>query len=238
MNDKILRELRALKVYSFVLTMALVAVIVMSFKQEGQKHVFTEIDVERINIVEKDGTLKMVISNQKRQHPGMMDGKLLPAREREAGMIFFNTEGDECGGLVYDGSKNEGGMAVSFDQYKNDQVMQLAYNESLRSGERQRSYGMKLWDRSEAFPLSRQITFFDSLKALNDTAVYRREVERLVDSGLIGQRRLFMGKNEDKEVGLFINDEKGRPRIKIYVNGTGEPVIEFLDEEGRKVAVK
>lgn len=37
MNDKILRELRALKVYSFVLTMALVAVIVMSFKQEGQK---------------------------------------------------------------------------------------------------------------------------------------------------------------------------------------------------------
>lgn len=94
-NDKILRELRALKVYSFILTIALIAVIVMSFTGASQKQAFTEIDVERINVVERDGTLKMVISNQKRQHPGMMDGKMFPEREREAGMIFFNTEGDE-----------------------------------------------------------------------------------------------------------------------------------------------
>src|SRR5688500_19275183 len=95
MNDKSLHELRALKVYSFILTIALIAVILMSFTGGMQKQVFTEIDVERINVIEKDGTLKMVISNQKRQHPGMMDGKMLPERQREAGMIFFNTEGDE-----------------------------------------------------------------------------------------------------------------------------------------------
>ncbi len=238
MNDKIYRELRALKVYSFILTAALIALLVMSFKKEEQKQAFTEIDVERINIIEKDGTLKMVISNQKRQHPGMMDGKMLPERQREVGMIFFNTEGDECGGLVYDGNKGGGGMALSFDQYKNDQVMQLNYVESVRSGQRQKSYGLKLWDRSEAFPLSRQITFFDSLKQLNDTLIYKREVQNLIDKGLIGKERLFMGKNKEQNVGLFINDEKGRPRIKIYVNNLGSPVIEFLDANGKKIPIR
>lgn len=238
MNDKILRELRALKVYSFTLTIALVAVIVMSFTGGARKQIFTEIDVERINVVEKDGTLKMVISNQNRQHPGMIDGKMLPERQREAGMIFFNTEGDECGGLVYDGNKNGGGMALSFDQYKNDQVMQLNYDESLRSGERLKSYGLKLWDRSEGFPLSRQITFFDSLKELNDTLIYKREVQKLIDKGLIGQQRLFMGKNKEQNVGLFIHDEKGRQRIRIYVNDSGSPVIEFLDAQGKKIPIR
>jgi hypothetical protein len=169
MNDQIYRELRALKVYSFVLTMVLIALLVMSFKREEQKQAFTEIDVERINVIEQDGTVKMVISNQKRQHPGMMDGKMLPERAREAGMIIFNTEGDECGGLVYDGNKHGAGMALSFDQYKNDQVMQLNYGEELSAGKRMKTYGLKLWDRSEAFPLSRAMTFFDSLKKMNDT---------------------------------------------------------------------
>lgn len=129
-------------------------------------------------------------------------------------------------------------MALSFDQYKNDQVMQLNYDESVRSGERQRSYGLKLWDRSDAFTLSRQITFIDSLRALNDTLVYKRQIQNLIDKGLIGQQRLFMGKNKEQNVGLFINDEKGRPRIKMYVDHSGTPVIEFLDARGKKLPVK
>ena len=238
MNDKIYRELRALKVYSFILTAALIALLVMSFKKEERKQTFTEIDVERINIIEKDGTLKMVISNQKRQHPGMMDGKMLPERVREAGMIFFNTEGDECGGLVYDGTKNEAGMALSVDQYKSDQVMQLNYSEDVHSGKRLKTYGLKLWDRSEAFPLTRQITFFDSLKKLSDTLVYKTEIQKLADKGLLGRQRLFIGKSKEQDVGLFINDEKGKPRIKIYVNNQGSPVIEFLDPNGKKIPIK
>lgn len=55
---------------------------------------FEEIDVERINVVEKDGKVKMVISNAARQHPGAVDGKLIPREQgRAAGMIFFNERG-------------------------------------------------------------------------------------------------------------------------------------------------
>ena len=63
-------------------------------------------------------------------------------------------------------------------------------------------------------------------------------VQRLIDTGLIGQQRLFMGKNKEQNVGLFINDEKGRPRIKMYVNNAGSPVIEFFDPNGKKIPIK
>jgi hypothetical protein len=61
---------------------------------------FDEINVKRINIIENDGTIRMVLSNKERQHPGRIDGKDIDEREREAGLLFFNDEGDECGGCV------------------------------------------------------------------------------------------------------------------------------------------
>ena len=55
--------------------------------------------------MEKDGKLKMVISNAQRQHPGSVDGKIIPREEgRPAGMIFFNERGDEVGGLIFSGT--------------------------------------------------------------------------------------------------------------------------------------
>src|SRR6478609_9315429 len=103
MEKELLKQLRILKLYSGVLTLVVLAGIFFSFTYAARNNKFKEIDVERINIVEKTGKLRMVISNGERQHPGIVDGKTLPKRYREPGMIFFNTDGDECGGLIYDG---------------------------------------------------------------------------------------------------------------------------------------
>jgi hypothetical protein len=48
--------------------------------------------------------------------------------------------------------------------------------------------------------------------------------------------RLFIGKSKEENVGLFINDEQGRPRIKIYVDKHGNPLIEFLDTKRKENA--
>ncbi len=61
----------------------------LAFKNQYSNERFKEIDVERINIIEKDGTLKMVISNKERQHPGMVNHKNMKQRERDAGLIFL-----------------------------------------------------------------------------------------------------------------------------------------------------
>src|SRR5574344_701894 len=100
MNDKIKKEVRFLKVYSGFLTVALIGIIIYMTSPSTEKR-FKEISVERINIVESNGDLKLVISNSKRKHQGIVNGMPLPKRDIQAGLIFFNSVGDECGGLVY-----------------------------------------------------------------------------------------------------------------------------------------
>lgn len=238
--EKLMKEVRFLKIYSLGLTGVLLLFILMSFtKEKTRKERFEEIDVERINVIEKDGQLKLVISNKAKQHPGMVDNKTVAPREREAGLIFFNSNGDECGGFTYDGTKKEGaGMVVSFDQFENDQVMQLQYIEGVEKDVRQRAYGLKLWDRSEKMPLKRIISVVDSLDALNNKEAKQAELNRLRAANLLGAERLFVGKTKKEEVGVFIRDDKGNPRIKLYVDKNNQTKMEFLDEKGNPVPVK
>jgi len=44
--------------------------------------------------------------------------------------------------------------------------------------------------------------------------------------------RLFLGKDFNKDVGLFIKDSEGNVRIKIYVNQDNTPVIALYDKYG------
>ena len=103
-----------LKVYSITLTAILAYLLLSSLKSENSNQKFNEITVERINIIEPDGKLKMVLSNKASQHPGMMDGKSFPSRERPPGIVFFNEEQDEIGLFGYHGNKQQGGNNVFF----------------------------------------------------------------------------------------------------------------------------
>jgi hypothetical protein len=50
-----------------VISNTLLGVLTVSaFRQPGQQRRFTEVDVERINIVEPDGKLRMVLSSRPR----------------------------------------------------------------------------------------------------------------------------------------------------------------------------
>src|SRR5215470_7277549 len=131
--SKLEKEVRFLKVYAVVMTLLFGVLAFSAFSQANQKNRFTEIDVERINIIEKDGKLKMVISNSERQHPGVIDGKML-SRKRPPGMLFFNEKGDECGGLSFDGEQRDGkanaGALMAFDRFNQDQTVAIQYGEN------------------------------------------------------------------------------------------------------------
>ncbi|QXV66786.1 hypothetical protein INP83_06785 [Mucilaginibacter sp. 21P] len=229
--EELARQVRILKRYGIGVTILLIVLIgVCFFKGNSQSK---ELTAERINIVEADGTLRMVISNRARQHPGRMDNKDLPKRDRPAGLLFFNDEGDECGGLGYNGDKKEAAMFMTMDQYKNDQIMTLSYDQENRPGKPLRSYGFTLNDRDE-LPLSGQISYFDSLKKLKDTSAYARGLKRYKDEGHLAQR-MFLGKNKNGEVGLFLTDSKGRPRLRLFIDQKNEPLIQSLDEKGNVI---
>ena len=128
---------KVLVVYSTVLTTLLAAFsLAGSTAARGQDkgRQFDEIDVHRINVREADGTLRMVISNHARLPGVIVRGKEHPPVDRPyAGMLFYNDEGTENGGLVFGGHRNANGEVVdssvnlSFDRYgASSQFVQLA----------------------------------------------------------------------------------------------------------------
>lgn len=118
---------------ALVSTVALCLVLIGAKKP--QTFDFDELRIHRIDIVEPDGTLRMVISNKDKLPPVIIKGKEHPEMGEprpQAGMIFYNDEGSENGGLVFGGRKNEKGEVVdsggslSFDKYGAGQIIQLA----------------------------------------------------------------------------------------------------------------
>jgi hypothetical protein len=119
--------------YSTLLTTALAA-YTFAGGSAARVQQFDEIDVHRINVREDDGTLRMVISNHARLPGNIVKGKESPPVDRPyAGMLFYNDEGTENGGLVFGGHRNangqvvDAGVSLSFDRYgASSQFVQLA----------------------------------------------------------------------------------------------------------------
>ena len=230
--NKTQKTLTFLQIYAGLLTVALAVVMYYVFFPSPTKHLKT-LTVERINVVEKNGDLKLVISNSKRQHPGAVNGKKFPKRKRPAGLIFFNSQGDECGGLIYDGNDNNAGMVLSVDKYRDDQVMQLRYVENTKK--HLRTYGLQFWDFPKEDSFEPRNKAMEALKKLKDPKARSEAFAKIKASRLLPENRMFVGKKMNKDVGLFINDSDGHPRIKIYIDKDNQPRIELLDEKGKTV---
>ncbi len=224
------RRVNILSIYAFLSSVAIIYLLYISVGKSGNSQTINELTVKRINVVSEDDKLRMVISNETRQHNGVVDGIELPPREREQGIIFFNSEGDECGGLVYDGNQEVSGMVFSVDQFKNDQIMQLQYTENTKV--KSRKYGLQLWDYPKENSFSELYQRNQELQKLDGKEAREKAFEQIKADSLLAQDRMFVGKTFDNEVGIFIRDQNGNRRIKIYVDKAGNPRIESLDEKG------
>ena len=118
-----------LAIYAGVLTLVFLGGVV--YGNEKRAATADEITVQRINIVEPDGTPRLVISNHARLPGVLVHGKEKPLDRPQAGLIFLNDEGSEIGGLIFGGRKDKDGKvrdsggSLSFDRYEANQVVQL-----------------------------------------------------------------------------------------------------------------
>jgi len=108
---KIQKEIVWLKWYAGILTSLIIMAGLLAFTNPSITH-FKEISAERINILENNGQLRMVISNKSRSPENLAYGKPftppIPGGNRP-GLIFYNDEGTENGGLVFMGQKDSSG---------------------------------------------------------------------------------------------------------------------------------
>jgi hypothetical protein len=241
---RIEKELRLLKLYAVGMT-ALVAVLVLSaFMQsgqapqatQGQKAKFTEIDVERINVLEPNGNYRMVISNRARSIGPIFKGKPFgyPGGTRP-GIIFFNDENTENGGLTFSGRRDADGTFrssghLSFDQYEQDQVVYLQYSDN--NGRRR--MGLTVADRADV-SIYDVVQQRDSVMRMTDTVARRAALQRVMGPRN-GQPMLaprgFFGRDFEKNAVLNLADREGKTRLRLIVDSLGVANIEFLDPSG------
>ena len=226
------RQLRVLRAYALLNTLVMVVLATAAFRQSTPQK-FDELNAQRINIVDADGTLRMVISNKDRMHPGVIDGKTIDRPRPVAGMLFFNDEGDEVGGLTFTGrlmadGTRQANAGLMFDQLKQDQTIGFSYSE----GGGRRSAGFQVWDRSDS-PISALIEKLNAANKIADRAARDAELAKIRAAAPPGPRRLFVGKNADKAALVSLADADGKPRLTLTVDAAGNPRIEFLDAAGK-----
>lgn len=235
MRRSIRAELRWLRAYALISSLVLVVLGTAAFRQSTTVGKFDEITVGRMNVVDADGTLRLVISNKDRMHPGMMDGKTIDRPRPVAGLLFFNEEGDEVGGLTFTGREvNGAGRAnagIMFDQFKQDQTIGISYSEN---GGR-RTAGLQIWDRADT-RLSELIDKLNAANKIADRVEREKAVAAIRAAAPPAPRRLFAGKLPDRSATVALSDGAGKPRLTLTVDADGNPRIEFLDEQGKVVS--
>lgn len=235
METKLRRDVRFLKAYSIVITLLLGVIAFSAISQANQKQRFGEIDVERINIVEKNGALKLVISNKEQFPDPIIDGKSYPLRQggKTAGMLFYNDKGDECGGLSFSGQEKDGtrraGAGLLFDQFNQDQTIGITYSEN----DGRRAAGLNVWDRPDT-PIGQMIERLQTIQKMPDGPEKTQALQKFRETSGVAQR-VFVGKTREKAAVLALSDPHGRPRLQLMVDAQGAPKLEFLDEKGAVV---
>ncbi len=231
--EQLRRDVRFLKLYALCTTAFCAVLLLSGFVRQAERQEFAEIDVERINIVEADGTLRMVISNQERQHPGIVNGKVIERTQpRPPGMIFFNQLGDEMGGLVF-GANGENGHfgSITWDKVRNDQTIGFRHLEGDNGAY---STALEMWQQPN-IPSDVMMARYDSADALPDPEAREAAIDAMRERGELTTRRLFFGKGRNDAMILDMRDVQGRSRIRMSVAPDGEPVLEFLDADGEVV---
>ena len=239
MDSQLRRDVRLLKLYALLSTAAFGVLALAAFTHRRPPTKFDEIDVERINVREPDGKLRMVISNRARSTGPIAYGKPFgyPGGSRP-GIIFFNDEGTENGGLTFSGLRKPDGSYtssghLSFDQYNEDQVVYLQYlddNGQMRKG-------LTVADRADV-PILQVVALSDSIKAMPDgpakQAAMRRLMEPRPGEPLFAQR-LYVGRDPAKASIVLLSDRQGHPRLRLMVDSLGAASIAFMDTTGKVV---
>lgn len=238
------KELIFLRTFAATAAVSTSLLLFSSFQSSGNQK-FETIDVQRINVVEADGTVKLIITNAGLFPNGAEKINGRPTnvtRKKRAGMLFYNEDGIECGGLIYDGEKKENGhsagLSLTFDQYDGDQVMQLLTTDSQRGDERFVSSSLVFNDRPRKESQEKTAEIMMELAGLrkSDPETFKQKYAAYQAQELIGGApRIMLGKSRSQNNGLFLFDEQGIPRAMFYLDKDNNPKLEAYDAEGNVI---
>lgn len=236
---KVQRDIKYLKYYSGIVTILLLAVCIFAITGKNTNGHFKEITVERINVTEPNGQPRLVISNKERSPEVLMYGKgykpPIPGHNRP-GIIFYNDEGTENGGLIFMGHTGKDGKYsatghFSFDQYNQNQVLYLQYADENGM----QTTGLHIDDWQQTPPFWQFRAAYKNAQKLPDGKEKDSILKQLTEPKQ-GQhafaQRVFVGKDKHKTAMVILADRTGAPRLQLLVDSNGNPKLNFLDKDG------
>jgi hypothetical protein len=168
---------------------------------------FDTLTVHRIDVVDPDGKLRLVIANSAQLPGAIRDGKSYQRSINDAaGVLFYDTRGNETGGLAMAKQYGNDTTNLSFDcTYQGTDCIRIFKAES-----------------SDGTKLRESVDIYD-----------RRPYTGRVESSQ-GIERISLV-DENQNAALQLSDPQGRPRIRIGVDKAGEPSILMLGPTGKEV---
>lgn len=228
--------MKKLSLVNLILLVCIIGYLIYTQAKKENTH-FKKLTAERIDIVGENGNKFIVLSNPKNQALATTDGKVTNPEKTERntpGLIFFNSEGDEVGGLVFDKENDETYQMLTFDQNKNDQIMVLRKDEYKENGKWLRRYGLEISERSEK-PYIEIIKEYNFIKTIKDSAERVKAFDKFWGNPAhLAPKRLFLGRLENMNTGLFLLDKNNNVKLSIYVDSKGNPIMQYVDSLGNR----
>jgi len=183
----------------------LLALAIVSWQERPAPTEFDQLTAKRIDVVDEQGRRRIVLACAERFPLPVLKGKEWPRSIAPAGMVFYKADGDECGGLA---------MADVGGARKNMLIFDYANSEAIGIGmfegpDGSYSAGLSVVER---MPLDADVT----------------------KVGTSGPERIGVA-NQAGSAQIRLADARGRTRIRISVEESGEGGIELLDEDGEVV---
>jgi hypothetical protein len=225
---------RFLAIYSGTLTLVFLITILSGFSELKRAKTFDEITVHRINIVEPDGTIRMVLSN-KNSAPGayIKNKEYAHDTRQDAGLLFYDDEGTENGGLIYGLTKDQNGRTtgsdvhLSFDKYMQDQIFTVDAGKDENGDYSE----LRMQDRGdysilEAVEANHRIAKLPPEQRAAEWAKFEA-----VHPG--DHTRVVLGRAGDGSAVLRLKDREGNDRLVMQVAPDGAPKLQLLGVDGK-----
>ena len=188
----------------------------------------------RINIVEPDGKIRMVLTNESNAPGYYLKNKEYSHDTRHsAGLLFFDDEGTEDGGLIYYLTKDAHGnvtgsnVHLSFDKYMQDQMFTIE-----AGSEDHKDYSfLNIQDRGN-YPVTDAIAANQRISKLpkeQQGAEWKKFMATHPDDHV----RIVLGRVADGSAVLRLKDKEEHDRIILRVAPDGSPQLQMLDASGK-----
>ena len=206
MESEILSQLRLLKIYAAAMTIVFAVLCLTALAPSTHKQKFGEIDAERINIVDANGSPQLIISNKDRFPEPVANGRELKGMRsvRPAGLVFYDAKGNEAGGLATFQMEKGKNSLIAFD-YATAEAIGFSRFES--DDGKTHSAGFEVLD-----PPPPGAT--------------------IEEAGAKHRTRIAI-QNENKDAQIRLADVDGKERIKLKVAADGSASIQILDHDGK-----